>query len=44
MSLYSWSGISANGRTDIVESHVGWSVIVPEFEGHLENDSLTAMT
>jgi hypothetical protein len=29
--------------TDILESHVGWSVIVPEFQRHPGNDTLVAV-
>jgi hypothetical protein len=29
--------------TDFLESHVGWIITVPEFQGHTENNNLVAV-
>jgi len=45
-SLSNESSISANAGstngTEFLELHAGQSVIIPEFQGHPENDTLTA--
>jgi hypothetical protein len=41
-SLCKGSIVSSTAGTDIRESHVGWSAIVPEFQRHPGNNTLLA--